>query len=77
MKFPAYFALALCLTAGAAGVPGDETAGIGVVLEVEGQSIVVKRILPDSPAAAQHDLRVGDRIIAVAQDQETAAPVPG
>jgi thiol-disulfide isomerase/thioredoxin len=77
MKFPTYFALAFCLTAGAAGVPGDETAGIGVVLGVEGQNIVVKRILPDSPAAAQHDLRVGDRIIAVAQNQETAAPVPG
>jgi C-terminal processing protease CtpA/Prc len=49
--------------------------GIGVVLGVEGQNIVVKRILPESPAAAQHDLHVGDRILAVAQDKEPAIPV--
>ncbi|PYJ03916.1 MAG: hypothetical protein DME25_10920, partial [Verrucomicrobia bacterium] len=49
--------------------------GIGIALGVEGQNIVVKRILPDSPAAAQHDLRVGDRILAVAQDKEPAVQV--
>ena len=59
----------------AATVPSDSFAGIGVVLGVEGQSIVVKDIVPGSPAAAQKDLRVGDRIIAVAQDKEPAVQV--
>jgi thiol-disulfide isomerase/thioredoxin len=49
--------------------------GIGVVLGVEGQYVVVKRILPGSPAAAQHDLRAGDRILAVAQDNKPAVRV--
>ncbi len=48
-------------------MPSDELGGIGVVLGLEGQSIVVKRILPDSPAAAQNTIHVGDRIMAVAQ----------
>src|SRR5437870_8580159 len=49
--------------------------GVGVVLGVEGHDIVIKRILPDTPAAAQHDLQVGDRILAVAQDKEPAIQV--
>src|SRR5437879_4634322 len=57
------------------GVEFPPDGGIGVVLGVEGQNIVVKRILPDSPAAAQHDLHVGDRILAVAQDKEPAIQV--
>ena len=50
-------------------------AGIGVQLRAEGQNIVVNRILPDTPAAAQNDLHVGDRIVAVAQGQEPAVQV--
>jgi hypothetical protein len=42
--------LILCLTASAAQPAGDEIAGVGVELGVEGQNIVVKRILPDTPA---------------------------
>jgi len=70
-----YLALVLWLTAGAAEVRGEELGGIGVVLSVEGQNIVVKRILPDTPAAAQKDLHAGDRIMAVAQDKEPAVQV--
>ena len=66
-------ALILSLALNAAEVPRD--GGVGVVLGVEGQNIVVKRILPDTPAAAQHDLQVGDRILAVAQDKEPAIRV--
>ena len=66
-------ALILSLALNAAEVPRD--GGVGVVLGVEGQNIVVKRILPDTPAAAQHDLQVGDRILAVAQDKEPAIQV--
>ena len=77
MRILKYLALALWLTAGAAEVRSDEIGGIGVVLGVEGQNIVVKRILPDSPAAAQKDIHVGDRIMAIAQDNEPAVQVQG
>ena len=66
-------ALMFALAVNAAEVPRD--GGVGVVLGVEGHDIVVKRILPDTPAAAQHDLQVGDRILAVAQDKEPAIRV--
>jgi thiol-disulfide isomerase/thioredoxin len=72
-----YLALVIWLTARAAEVASDKTAGVGVVLGVEGQNIVVRRILPDSPAAAQKDIHVGDRILAVAQDKEPAVQVQG
>ena len=75
MRILKYLALVLWLTAGAAEVPSDKSAGVGVVLGVEGQNIVVKRILPDSPAAAQKDIHVGDRIIAIAQDKGAAVDV--
>jgi thiol-disulfide isomerase/thioredoxin len=68
-------ALVFWLSAGAAEVRSDELGGIGVVLGVEGQNIVVKRILPDTPAAAKKDFHVGDRIMAVAQDKEPAVQV--
>src|SRR5881296_2830638 len=73
MRMLKWMFLVLSLAVHGAELPGD--GGIGVVLGVEGQNIVVKRILPDSPAAAQHDLRVGDRILAVAQDKEPAVQV--
>ena len=66
-------ALMFSLAVNAAEVPRE--GGVGVVLGVEGNDIVVKRILPDTPAAAQHDLQVGDRILAVAQDKEPAIQV--
>ena len=75
MRILKYLALVLWLTAGASEVPSNDIGGIGVVLGVDGQSIVVKRILPDTPAAAQKDLHVGDRIMAVAQDKEPPVQV--
>jgi len=48
--------LIFSLALNAAEVPRD--GGVRVVLGVEGKNIVVKRILPDTPAAAQHDLQV-------------------
>ncbi len=77
MRILKYLVLVLWFMAGAAEVPSDDIAGIGVVLGVEGQNIVVKRILPDSPAAAQKDLHVGDRIMAIAQDNEPPVQVQG
>jgi len=77
MRILKYLALVLWLTSVAAEVRGEELGGIGVVLGVEGQSIVVKHILPDSPAATQKDIHVGDRIIAIAQDKEPAVQIQG
>ena len=73
MRMLKYFALLLWVTARATEVPDSKTAGVGVVLGVEGEHIIVKGILPDSPAAVQKSMRVGDKIVAVAQDKE--APV--
>jgi len=76
MKMLRCLPLVLCLKAASAAQPtDDEFAGVGVQLHVEGQKIVVNRILPDTPAATQKDLHVGDRIIAVAQDKEPAVQV--
>jgi hypothetical protein len=61
--------------ASAAEAPSDAIAGIGVVLGVGGENIIVRDIVPDSPAAAQEDIQVGDRIMAVAQDKEPAVQV--
>ena len=60
------------MTAGASAPVEDELGGIGVELKVAGQNIVVNHIVPDTPAAAQKDLHVGDRILAVTQDRGTA-----
>src|SRR5205809_3070301 len=67
--------VALVSSLGVHGAELPRDGGIGVVLGVAGQNIVVKRILPESPAAAHHDLHVGDRILAVAQHKEPALQV--
>ena len=77
MKMFECLCLILCLAAGAAEPAETETAGVGVELGLEAQHIVVKRIFPDSPAAAQKSLSVGDRITAVAQDNEPAVQIEG
>ena len=55
--------------------PSRPMTGIGVELRVEGESLLVDGIVPDSPAAAQKDLHVGDRILAIAQESGPAVPV--
>lgn len=70
MKLLKYLLLLVCFTACA-----EDYAGIGVVLRADGQNILVNHILPDSPAAHQNDIRVGDRILAVAQDKEPSVQV--
>lgn len=73
MRTLKYLALVLWLTSYAVEARGDNTAGVGLVLGVDAQHIIVRGILPDSPAAAQKTIRVGDRIVAVTQG--AAAPV--
>jgi thiol-disulfide isomerase/thioredoxin len=75
MKMLNYLTVILCLTASAAGARGDELGGIGVVLGVKGTNIVVRSVLPDSPAAAQKSIHAGDQIMAVAHDKEPAVQV--
>ncbi|HZR16239.1 MAG TPA: thioredoxin-like domain-containing protein [Verrucomicrobiae bacterium] len=75
MKILSCLPLLLYLVASAAQAGDGEFAGVGVELRAEGQHIVVNHILPDTPAAAQKDLRVGDRIVAVAQDKEPPVQV--
>ncbi len=53
------------------------SAGIGIIFDMGGKNITIGGIVPDSPAAAQEDIHVGDRIIAVAQDTGPALPVHG
>ena len=49
--------------------------GIGVVLVKKGTNIIVSAIVPNSPAASQKDLHVGDRILAIAQAAGPSVPV--
>lgn len=55
--------------------PSRPVTGIGVKLRVESENLVVDGIVPDSPAAEQKDLHVGDRIMAIAQESGPAVPV--
>ena len=55
--------------------PNTAISGIGVVLGVDGENIVVWEIIPGSPAAAQKDIHPGDRIIAAAQVTGPAVPL--
>jgi thiol-disulfide isomerase/thioredoxin len=65
MKALKNFLLLLCFTTRAA-----DYAGVGLVLKADGTNIVVNHILPDTPAANQKGIHVGDRILSVAQDKE-------
>jgi thiol-disulfide isomerase/thioredoxin len=62
-----------CCLASAAACFGQETAGIGVALDKQGDRIVIKKVLPDGPAAASNQLKENDRVLAVGQGDE--APV--
>jgi len=52
-----------------------ETAGIGAAIASQEDGLVVFKILPDSPAAGNKAIHVGDRILAVAQADGTAVDV--
>ena len=75
MRTLKYLTLVLWITAASAAEADDNIAGVGVVLGVDGQHIIIRKILPDSPAASQPDLHIGDRITAIAQDKEAAVQV--
>ena len=57
--------------------PPGPLVGIGVALGTNGQNVVVTAIVPESPAAEEKRLRVGDTILAVAQADDPAVPLDG
>lgn len=70
-------ALLLFLTSANAAEPSKD-AGVGLILGVDGNAIVVKEIVPDSPASAAKSIHAGDQIVAVAQEHESSVKVqPG
>jgi thiol-disulfide isomerase/thioredoxin len=69
MKMLRCLPLLLCLTSRIAYSADGEFVGVGLQLRAEGRDILINRVLPDTPAASQKDIHVGDRIVAVAQDK--------
>jgi thiol-disulfide isomerase/thioredoxin len=59
------------------GIVGQGTAGIGVALGKDEDHIIIKLVLPDSPAARNHAIRVGDRVVAVAENSDPAVELQG
>ena len=55
----------------------QETAGIGIALGKDGNDLVVKQVLPGSPAASSKQLYMNDRIIAVGQNNDALVNVDG
>lgn len=51
--------------------------GIGAVIADENGSCVINGLLPGSPAARSEEIQVGDRIVAVAQENEAPIDVTG
>src|SRR6266850_509239 len=72
MKMVILFVLAAGLGSMGWGVLGQETAGIGVVLGVEGGKLVILRVLPDSAAANSKVIHAGDRIVSIGAEDKPA-----
>lgn len=77
MRIGTIIVAVLCLAVAAPTLIAAETAGIGLALKKEGEAMVVMRIFPDTPAAEIPSIRIGDRILAVGQDNKSAVDVAG
>ncbi len=55
----------------------DKRAGIGIHAVLEGEFHVIRRITPGLPASREQRLKLGDRIIAVAQSDEDFVELKG
>jgi cytochrome c biogenesis protein CcmG, thiol:disulfide interchange protein DsbE len=49
--------------------------GVGLILGEAGSNVVVKRIYADSPAGAQNVIKVGDRVLSIAEADGADVPV--
>jgi thiol-disulfide isomerase/thioredoxin len=65
---------AVWFIAAACSIYAQHTAGIGAALAKDGESLVVKQILPDSPAARSNAIQPGDRILQISETG--GVPVP-
>ncbi len=70
------FAVGLSLFLGSAA-RGENLSGIGVVMGVEDSHFVIKKVLPDSPAARSKQIEVNDEIIAIAEAGRPPVPLDG
>jgi thiol-disulfide isomerase/thioredoxin len=68
---------ALCCALAANLLAAAETAGIGIALEKRDGKFAVKAILPDSPAAGHRGIGLGDRLLAVGQENAPAVELRG
>jgi thiol-disulfide isomerase/thioredoxin len=55
----------------------QEASGVGIALGKKGEDLFVNLLTPGAPAASSHAIHVGDRIIAVAQENGPAVQVKG
>ena len=67
----------VCLIGLASELLGAEIAGIGAALGNGGGHLIVNKIMPDSPAAASKAINVGDRILAIGNENEPPVDVMG
>ena len=56
---------------------GQDVAGIGVALNKENGGFVVKQVVPGAPAALSGEIKVNDRIVAIAQGDKPAVTTDG
>jgi quinoprotein glucose dehydrogenase len=55
----------------------QEISGVGIALKKEGEHLLVGALVPDGAAASSHAIQVGDRLIAVGQENGPDVPVTG
>jgi thiol-disulfide isomerase/thioredoxin len=67
MKSISVFAITFWILAVASSACAQQISGIGAALAKEGDSLMVKQILPDSPTARSNALQVGDRVLEIGE----------
>jgi thiol-disulfide isomerase/thioredoxin len=72
MKSVSILVPAIWFTAVISSICAQQVSGIGAALGKEGETLVVKHILPDSPAARSNALQVGDRILEISESDTPA-----
>ena len=72
MKIFSGFAISVWISAVASSVCAQQISGIGAALAKEGDSLVVKQILPDSPTFRSNAMQVGDRIMEIGETNRPA-----
>jgi thiol-disulfide isomerase/thioredoxin len=55
----------------------QETSGVGIALRTDGEDLVVNVLFPDAAAARSNAIHVGDRILAVAEENGADVRVKG